>query len=75
MAKVFCIAIEGETIGGSEWRRTAAARDHALAELTTATKCVCIPFEMDVPDNATPDEITELVDDTMWTKNYVGAPS
>lgn len=53
---VYCIALRGKVIG-SDWYDTESERNKAMATVTG------LPFEMEVPDSANDDEITELVAD------------
>ena len=67
MKTVYCIALEGNAITGSEWRASKADRDAILGTLGAEIE-IC--FELEVPNNATPEQITNLVDEAAWLQTY-----
>lgn len=67
MKTVYCIALEGNAITGSEWRPTKEERDALLGTLG-AEEEIC--FELEVPNRASRAQITDLVDEAAWLQTY-----
>lgn len=65
---VFCIALEGAGPTGVNWYPTAEARDAAKGS-TGARKEVA--FDLNVPSDATREQINLLTDDAAWSKAYL----
>lgn len=67
MKTVYCIALEGNAVTGVDWYDTDEAREKAKAKTGAEQE---IYFTLEVPDEASDDEITDLVDDAAWNKTY-----
>ncbi|MDP2000131.1 MAG: hypothetical protein Q8K22_11140 [Rhodoferax sp.] len=65
---VYCIALEGEQVTGSLWYHHKSGRDSIIGATGAEFD---VPFILDVPEIATHDEITDLVDQAAWNKTYL----
>lgn len=65
---VYCLAIEGEAVGGVDWFYAQADRDHAAEDRTEDE-----PFDLVVPGTATREQITALADDAAWRRERAPA--
>lgn len=67
MKNVFCIALEGNGPTGVDWYRYKENRE--LAKGTTGAEKE-VYFDLQVPVNASDEEITDLADDAAWNKTH-----
>jgi len=67
MKTIYCIALEGGSVGGVEWRSKKGDRDAVIGTFGFEQE---IPFEIEVEDDATREEITDAVDEAYWNKTY-----
>lgn len=66
MTSVYCIAIESESSGLSQWFAKEADRDAFALRAPVTPGDTVTEWVQEVPDGLSADEITELVDDVMW---------
>lgn len=72
--KVFCIALEVEPDTGSQWFYSPLSRGLNFSKSYAKPSIDGIrnvEFDLEVPDNANPDEITKLVDEAAWGKAWL----
>lgn len=67
---VYCIALEGDQVTGALWYHLKSGRDSVMGATGAELD---VPFTLDVPEIATHDEITNLVDQAAWNKSYLAA--
>lgn len=68
MKTVYCIAFDDWAVGGVDWYYDQHERDAAMTNYSQDSSATA--FTMGVPDDASDDEITDLVDDAAWNKEY-----
>jgi len=73
MKTVFCVAAESSGSGSVDWfdnQQAANAQYQTFAADNTVATDTLTSFSLEVPDHATPGEITELADEAMWHMTY-----
>ncbi len=69
---IYAISLEDESVGGVNWYFSKQKRDQALLHgIDGYTTDQLVPFEFQIPEGATHDEITDMADTLMWEGEFL----
>lgn len=74
MKTVFCVAAESTGSGSVDWWSSAKPADKQFQEMSADKQFAeetLTRFDLQVPEQADPGDITELVDAAMWNVDYM----